>query len=212
MSIESTVFVIDDDESVRKGLSNLLRSAGYGTATFASSREFLDGVSDKAGCIILDMRLPDASGLELQEALAARDYHPPIIFLTGYGDVPSTAQALKKGAVDFLEKPVDERALLAAVDSALKKDQENRSRMDRISGIKARLDSLTAREFEVLRHVIAGTLNKQIAGALAISEKTVKVHRAHVMEKMAARSIAELVRLTEQSGVRPIDSSTTKVQ
>jgi len=156
--------------------------------------------------------MPDSNGLEFQETLAAQDYRLPIIFLTGYGDVPSTAQALKKGAVDFLEKPVDERALLAAVDSALKKDQENRSRMDRISGIKARLDSLTARELEVLRHVIAGTLNKQIAGALAISEKTVKVHRAHVMEKMAARSIAELVRLTEQSGVRPIDSSTTKVQ
>ena len=212
MNRQSTVLVVDDDKSVRNGLSNLLRSAGYRTATFASGREFLAHISDDAGCAILDMQMPDSHGLELQKALTAGDNHLPVIFLTGHGDVPTTVRALKNGAVDFLEKPVDASTLLAAVRSALQKHQEDRGRFEQIARIKARLASLTPREYEVLRHVIAGELNKQIAGTLAISEKTVKVHRAHVMEKMGVHSIAELVRLTEQSGVRPIDSPTTKVQ
>lgn len=212
MSTQSTVFIIDDEASVRRGIANLLRSVGYSTKTFSSGYEFLERSSDEAGCIILDLHMPETSGLEFQEVLKAREYHPPIIFLSGYGDVPSTATALKKGAIDFLEKPVDDSVLLAAVDDALKKDQENRKRLKKIADVKKRLASLTAREGQVLRHVIAGSLNKQIAFALGISEKTVKVHRAHAMEKMAVHSVAELVRLSEISGVRPIDTSTTKVQ
>ncbi len=212
MNAQATVFVVDDDQSVRKGISNLLRSAGYRTATFASGREFLAHISDDAGCIILDMYMPDGHGLELQEALTAGDNHIPIIFLTGYGDVPTSVQALKNGAVDYLEKPVDASTLLAAVGSALKKHQENRDKLEQIARTKAQLASLTPREYEVLRHLIAGKLNKQVASALGICEKTVKVHRAQIMRKMGVHSIAELVRLTEQSGVRPIDSSIPKVQ
>ncbi len=212
MSTQPTVFIIDDDASVCRGVSNLLRSAGYYPKAFASAQEFLGHSGDKPDCIIVDLHMPETNGLELQETLAAQDYPPPIIFLTGYGDIPSTVTALKKGAVDFLKKPVDERVLLAAVDDALKKVHANREQLKEITQVKTRLASLTAREFEVLRHVIAGSLNKQIADALAISEKTVKVHRAHIMEKMAVRSVAELVRLTEKSDVRPIDSCTTKVQ
>jgi FixJ family two-component response regulator len=126
MSDEAAVFVIDDDDSVRKGLANLLRSAGHSIRTFSSGREFLEYSGDEPGCIILDLRMPETSGLELQATLAAQDFHPPIIFLSGHGDVPSTATALKKGAVDFLEKPVDADVLLAAVDDALQRDRDNR--------------------------------------------------------------------------------------
>lgn len=212
MKTQPTVFVIDDDDSVRRGISNLLRSAGHNTRVFASGRGFLDHNCDEPGCVILDLQMPGTSGLELQEALACRDYHPPIIFLTGHGNVSSSVKALKNGATDFLEKPVDEQELLAAVDDALKKDGENRRQLNQVADARARLSNLTVREFEVLRHVIAGSLNKQIAYTLDISEKTVKVHRARVMEKMAVHSVAELVRLTEKTDVRPFDSHTTIVQ
>jgi FixJ family two-component response regulator len=200
MSITATVFLVDDDDSVRKGLANLLRSAGYTTRTFAS------------GCIILDMRMPETDGLEVQATLAEQGYHPPVIFLTGHGDVPNTVTALKKGAVDFLEKPVDETVLLAAVADALEKDRQNREQLNQTTDAKARLAGLTPREFEVLRYVIGGNLNKQIAYTLAISEKTVKAHRARVMEKMAVSSVAELVRLTENAEVQPAAINTPKVQ
>ncbi len=204
MSPRPTVFIVDDDESVRRGISNLLRSAGYHTSAFMTGRQFLDHVDDVPGCIILDLELPETSGIELQNMLKARDYHHPIIFLTGHGDIPTTVTALKNGAVNFLEKPVDERVLFAAVDEALKKDQKNRKQLKTTARVKTRLASLTVRESEVLRHVIAGRLNKQIAHALDISEKTVKVHRARIMKKMAVHSVAELVRLAEKSDVRPI--------
>ena len=209
MSTPATVYIVDDDESVRTALSNLLRSSGYRTRVYASAREFIDDSSDEPGCLILDLQMPQTNGLELQERLSEQAYHPPIIFLTGYGDVPSTATALKKGAVDFLEKPVDETLLLAAVTQALATDQLQRRRWAETRDIDTRLARLTAREYDVLRYVIGGNLNKQIAYALGISEKTVKVHRARVMEKMAVDSVAALVRLTEKAGIRPVDAHTT---
>lgn len=212
MNTTATVFLVDDDDSVRKGLENLLRSAGYTARTFASGPEFLAHSCDEPGCIIIDMRMPEMDGFEVQAALAEQGYHPPVIFLTGHGDVAGTVTALKKGAVDFLEKPVDETVLLAAVANALEKDHRNRELMNQTAEATARLASLSAREFEVLRHVIGGSLNKQIAYALGISEKTVKAHRARVMEKTAVRSLAELVRLAETADVRPVTFNTPKVQ
>ncbi len=205
MDTQATVFIVDDDSSVRRGISNLLRSAGHRTKAFASGREFLDHYDDDSGCIILDLHMPQTDGLEVQQQLIAQEYNPSIIFLTGYGDVPSTVAALKGGAVEYLEKPVDERVLLASVEEALNKDHENREKRKEKAQFKTRLASLTGRELEVLRHVIAGRLNKQIAYALDISEKTVKVHRARVMEKVAVHSVAELVRLCEKVGLRPLD-------
>lgn len=210
MNTESTVSVIDDDNSVRRGIANLLRAAGYNARTFASGREFLNRPDLKSGCIILDLRMPEINGLDLQTKLAAQGYHPPVIFLTAHGDVLSTATALKKGAVDFLEKPVDGDLLLTVVAEALKRDRKNREELRQTTDTTSRLEKLSAREFEVLQHVIAGRLNKQIAFALGISEKTVKVHRARVMEKMQVQSVAELVRLTEKTGVLPIGLTTTR--
>jgi len=212
MSEAATVFVIDDDDSVRKGLANLLRSAGYSTRLFASGSEFLEYSQDEPGCIILDLRMPGTGGLELQATLAAQACHPPVIFLSGHGDIPSTVKALKNGAVDFLEKPVDAEILITAVDDALNRDRENRQQYSQLADIQALLENLTAREFEILRHVIAGSLNKQIACALGISEKTVKTHRGRVMDKMKVQSVAELVRLAEKSGVRAIDLPAPRVQ
>jgi len=211
-AVTATVFVIDDDDSVRKALSKLLCSAGFYVRAFASGPDFFASFNGEAGCIILDLQMPESSGLELQETLATRDYHPPIIFLTGYGSVRSSVSAIKMGAVEFLEKPVEEEVLLAAVEEALEKDREARTRLNRSAEMESRLKKLTSREFQVLRHVIAGSLNKQIASTLEISEKTVKVHRARVMEKLAVRSVAELVRLTEAAGVQAFDLHTTKVQ
>ena len=212
MSTQETVFLVDDDASVRKAIANLMRSAGYTARVFASGRDFLELVDDEPGCIILDLSMPGADGLKIQAALAERDHHPPVIFLTGQGNVPSSVTALKRGAVDFLEKPVDDSVLLSAVADALDRDRENRAQLNRAADVAARLETLSAREFEVLRYVIGGSLNKQIAWTLDISEKTVKAHRARVMEKMAVRSVAELVRLTEKAGVQPAVSNTPKVQ
>ena len=212
MITEATVFVIDDDAAVRKGLAKLLRSAGYSTRLFASSREYLEYSRDEPGCIILDLCMPETGGLELQATLAAKGCHPPVIFLSGCGDVPSTATALKRGAVDFLEKPVDAEILLAAVNEALNRDRENRQQHSQLAEVKTRLANLTAREFEILRYVIAGSLNKQIAWSLDISEKTVKTHRGRVMDKMEVQSVAELVRLADKAGVRPVDLPAAKVQ
>lgn len=205
VSKQATVFVVDDDDSVRKSIANLLRATGYATRAFASAREFLDYSGNESGCIILDLCMPETSGLDLQEQLAGRDYHPPIIFLSGQGNVPSTALALKKGAVDFHEKPVDGDVLLATVTEAMQRDQKHREARQQAAEITARLAKLSAREYEVMQHVIAGNLNKQIAFALGISEKTVKVHRARVMDKMQVQSVAELVRMTEKAGELPLD-------
>ncbi|HEV7398519.1 MAG TPA: response regulator [Pyrinomonadaceae bacterium] len=198
-----TVFVVDDDPAVLAGLSRLLRSARLEAATFNSPHEFLEGLDPKApGCLVLDLSMPGLNGLELQEALLSKGNAVPIIFLTGHGDVPASVQAMKSGASDFLSKPVDEEDLLSAIHIAIKKDGVARQTRAEIDEIQDRLKTLTPREHEVLTHVVSGRLNKQIAYDLGTVEKTIKVHRARVMEKMKANSVAELVHLCERVGIR----------
>ncbi|MBW1819924.1 MAG: response regulator transcription factor [Deltaproteobacteria bacterium] len=205
----TTIFVVDDDPSVRKGLRRLLKSAGYGVETFVSAEDFLD--LDKSGnspaCLILDLKMPGMNGLDLQEELIAQNRIIPIIFVTGHGDIPSSVKAIKKGAVDFLSKPFDDEKLFDAVEEALIKDAEARAVSLEEEGIRKSLGTLTPREYEILKHVIAGLLNKQTAYVLKISEKTVKVHRARIMEKMGVDSVAQLVRLAEKVGVQPAEGS-----
>jgi FixJ family two-component response regulator len=189
------VFIVDDDPSVQRGLARLIRVAGLRWAVFSSVEEFIRREpSDAGGCIILDVKLPGLSGLDLQDAMC-RANSMPIIFITGNGDIPMSVQAIKKGAVDFLTKPVDAKILLGAVKIALEKDKETRSLTTKTSELASRIGKLTARERDVMRSVITGMLNKQIAGELGISENTVKIHRHRVMEKMHVTSVAELVRL-----------------
>jgi FixJ family two-component response regulator len=198
-----TVFVVDDDEAVRKAVSRLLRSAGIAVAAFASPREFLAQYNPATpGCLVLDMAMPDLNGLQLQTALTEKGSILPIIFLTGQGDVSKSVQAMKQGAFDVLSKPVKDKDLLTAVRAAIERDTVSRREQADLSEIRARLDSLTLREREVLEHVVSGKLNKQIAGDLSITEATVKMHRAHVMAKMKVQSVAELARLTERCGTR----------
>lgn len=190
-----TVFLVDDDPSVRKGLMRLVQSAGFRAEAFASAEEFQRRLTpDARGCIVLDIQMPGLSGLELQEILNLLPYAPPIIFITGHGDIPMGVRAMKKGAVDFLAKPFDGRELLDAIAVAMRKDAEVSERRARIGGIGARIRRLTAREREIMERVVSGSLNKHIAAELGISEKTVKVHRGRVMRKMDATSLAELVR------------------
>ena len=201
-----TVFVIDDDASVRKSLSRLLRSAGYTTETFASAEEFLrrehfNGI----GCLLLDVQMPGLSGIDLQEELNKADYHMPIIFITGHGDIPMSVEAMKKGAVDFLTKPFDDEELLQAIGNAIGKDRQARAEYDEVLDIRRRIELLTPRENEILRYIITGMLNKQIALKLGIAEKTVKVHRGRIMEKICVDSVAELVRLAEKVGIKPAE-------
>jgi FixJ family two-component response regulator len=198
-----TVFVVDDDAAVRKAVARLLRSAGIAVAAFASPVEFLAQYDPAApGCLVLDIAMPDCNGLELQRMLGEKGCILPIIFLTGQGNVSNGVQAMKRGAFDFLSKPVKDKNLLTAVRAALEKDAVARSEQAKLSEIRARLDTLTPREREMLEHVIAGKLNKQIAGEMGITESTVKMHRARVMEKMKVQSVAELVRLTERCAIR----------
>ena len=200
-----TVFVVDDDPSIRKSLSLLLSSAGYGVKTFASAKEFLESERGTPGpaCLVLDVKMPGLGGLDLQKELKSRNTIIPIIFITGHGDIPMSVQAMKKGAVDFLSKPFDDGDLLDAVKEALLKDSQARADFNEQKHIIQRLDSLTTREHEILTYLITGMLNKQIAYELNISERTVKAHRKQVFEKMGVNSIAELVRLTEKAGVKP---------
>lgn len=191
-----TIFIVDDDDAVRTGLARLLRSAGLAVATFASPREFLDRHDPNApGCLVLDIAMPGLNGLELQQALIAGGHAMAIVFLTGHGDIPMSVQAMKRGAVDFLTKPVNDDDLLKAVRVALEKDCLQRERSAEVAGIRRRLATLTPREHEVLQQVVRGRLNKQIAADLGTVEKTIKVHRARVMDKMQVHSVAELVRL-----------------
>lgn len=200
--VPATIFVVDDDPSVRKSLGRLLRSAGYQTEVFASAREFLQRKPPVgAGCAVLDVRMPDLNGLELQQASAAAGDFLPIIFLTGHGDIPMSVQAMKAGAVDFLPKPCPDADLLQAIKDGLAKEGQERKERSEIAEIKRRLATLTPREYEVLCHVVTGELNKQTAGDLGVVEKTVKVHRRKVMEKMQARSLAELVPMTTRAGL-----------
>jgi len=200
--VKPAVFLVDDDASVLKGLRRLLASAGLKVVAFESPQDFLAGLDREAsGCVVLDHSMPGLTGLELQQALAARGSALPVIFLTGKGDIPTSVRAMKGGAADFLTKPVDGEVLLAAVRGALERDRSQRREREERAGIERRVATLTAREREVLRHVVAGLLNKQIAARLGTVEKTVKVHRARVMEKMQARSLAELVRLAGKAGL-----------
>jgi FixJ family two-component response regulator len=201
--LQATVHVVDDDPSVRAGLARLLKSVGLPAKTFASALEFLEqAVAGEPGCVIVDLRLPAMSGLELQEQLHARNLDLPVIFLTAFGTVPASVRALKRGALDFLEKPVDDQVLLDAVSQALEWDRENRLKQAEVKAIQDRLTSLTPREFEVLTLIITGMLNKQVAYELGTTEKTIKVHRARILEKMNCESLAQLVRLAEKAGVR----------
>jgi len=198
------IYVIDDDVSVRKSLSLLLRSAGYGVETFVSAEEFLSkAVLDRIGCIILDVKMRGMSGLDMQEQLGRSDQYMPIIFITGHGDIPMSVQAVKKGAIDFLTKPFDDTQLLSLIESAVGKCRQEKAVLDEVRDFRRRLKTLTPREYEVFLHVISGVLNKQIAGRLDIKEHTVKVHRGRVMQKLGAASIAELVRLAEKAKILP---------
>ena len=205
---DALVCVVDDDEAVRRSLGRLFRSARLAAETFASGKAFLERPEHGGpSCVVLDVQMPGLNGLELQQALTHGEVQ--IVFLTGHGDVPMCAEAMKAGAVDFLTKPVDDEELLAAVARALARSVEVRKARAARSSARARLDTLTPREFEVMQGVIAGMLNKQIADDLGASEKTIKIHRGRVMEKMSVASVADLVRMAEAAGVTPAAAVTS---
>lgn len=201
---ESIVFIVDDDESVRKSLARLITSVGLKVETFSSAIEYLNRAPyDGPACLVLDIRMPGLSGLDLQAELIKAEPTPSIIFITGHGNIPMSVQAIKAGAVDFIEKPFDEQALLDAVHLAIQKDRLAKDELAELKEIQERVESLTPRELEVFSLVVTGMLNKQIAFEMGITEKTIKVHRARVMQKMQADSLADLVRLAEKAGVHP---------
>jgi len=202
-----TVFVVDDDAAIRKAVSRLLRSAGIAVAVFESPTEFLAQYGPNTpGCLVLDLAMPGFNGLQLQTVLGERGSILPIIFLSGHGDVSKSVQAMKGGAFDFLTKPVNAKNLLPAIRAAIERDAVARREQAELSEIRARLDTLTPREREVLEYVVTGKLNKQVAGDLGITEATVKMHRARVIAKMKVQSVAELARLTERCGIRGTNS------
>ncbi len=202
------VHVVDDDASLRRSLTRLLRAHGHETEAFESADHFLAaGFDGRTGCIILDLHMPGTDGMALQEHLVAAGCRMPILFLTARGDVQKCARAFKAGAVEFLIKPVDEDVLLQSVDKALEESRRLERAYAEVAGIRARMAALTAREMEVMRHLITGALNKQIGSELDIAEKTVKVHRGRVMEKMGVSSVAELVRLCAAAGITPVDGT-----
>jgi FixJ family two-component response regulator len=204
MKTDATIFVVDDDASLRKSLLWLLRSAGWHAEAFASAEEFLARPPfSGTGCLILDVRMPNVTGPDLRDRLAASHSMLPIIFLTGHGDVPTGVDAIKKGAVDFLLKPVDDEVLLQAIQRAVDRHRAAQAHARELRNIRERVARLSDREREVMEHVIAGCLNKQIADALGIAEKTVKIHRGHVMQKMEVNSVAGLVHLCESAGIIP---------
>ncbi len=202
-----TVFVVDDDAAIRKAVSRLLRSAGIAVTVFESPREFLAQYDPNTrGCLVLDLAMPRFNGLQLQTVLGEKGSILPIIFLSGHGDVSKSVQAMKGGAFDFLTKPVNAKNLLPAIRAAIERDAVARREQAELSEIRARLDTLTPREREVLEHVVTGKLNKQVAGDLGITEATVKMHRARVIAKMKVQSVTELARLTERCGIRGTNS------
>jgi FixJ family two-component response regulator len=199
----SVVFVVDDDAAVREAIESLLRSVDLQVVTFGSASEFLRSkLPDVPGCLVLDVRLPGLSGLDFQTELAKAGIQIPIIFITGYGDIPMTVRAMKAGAVEFLTKPFREQDMLDAVQVALGKDRDRREQDKKTSELRRLFDSLTSREQEVMGFVTAGLMNKQIAAEIGVSEITVKVHRGNVMRKMGARSLADLVRVADTLGIR----------
>ena len=212
MPPNSLVFAIDDDASVRKGLARLLRSAAHKSEIFESASDFLARPPHSGpSCVIVDVQMPGLNGIELQVDLIRRHREEQLVFITGYGDIPMCAQAMKAGAVDFLRKPFRDDELLQCVQSALIRSAEQRRRSAEKNEARRALDLLTPREFEVMQLVVTGMLNKQIAGALGTAEKTVKVHRGRVMEKLDVASVAELVRLVQRARLAPAATPKTKV-
>jgi FixJ family two-component response regulator len=196
---EYKIFIVDDDEAIRRSLSLLIRSAGYSASGFSGAEEFLESEDyDGKGCILLDIFLDGESGLELQEKISKKFHNLPIIYITGLGDVPMSVQALKKGAINFLQKPVDDVQLLEAVEEALRKSAALVTEKNQILHIKALIDKLTPREYEIFQYILTGMLNKQIASELNIAEHTVKLHRGKITEKLGVKSVAEMVRIAEK--------------
>ena len=201
---QAVVFVIDDDEDLRDGLSNLMRSVGLQVRAFASAMDFLkSSLPDTPSCLVLDVRLPGVSGLDFQSELIRKNIGMPIVFMSAHGDIPMTVRAMKAGAVEFLPKPFHDQSMLDSVHSALEKDRQRRKGIGDTSQLRSSFDSLTPREQQILAYVASGLMNKQIAAETELSEVTVKVHRASVMRKMGAKSLADLVRMADALGVRP---------
>ena len=201
---QAVVFVIDDDADLRDGLSNLLRTVGLQVRAFASAKDFLESkLPDAPSCLVLDVRLPGISGLDFQSELVKKNIGIPIVFITGHGDIPMTVRAMKAGAVEFLPKPFHDQDMLDAVHAALERDRQRRRGISDTSHLRRNFDSLTSREQEIFAYVASGLMNKQIAAEVEVSEVTVKVHRASVMRKMGAKSLADLVRMADALGVRP---------
>jgi len=201
---EPTVFVVDDDASVRRSTERLVRSMGFDVIAFASATEFKNRRRvEGPACLVLDVHLPDVSGLDLQRELAESGVDMPIIFITGRGSIPMSVRAMKEGAVEFLTKPVRSGELLTAIRAAIERDRASQLARRETDALRDRYERLTAREREVFALVLAGLLNKQIAGELATSERTIKFHRGHIMEKMQAQSLAELVRMAAHLGIAP---------
>ena len=202
---ESIVFVVDDDESMRRALTNLFQSVGLKVEVFGSAQEMLHGkLANVASCLVLDIRLPGLSGLDFQTELARANVHIPIIFMTGHGDIPMTVRAMKGGAVDFLTKPFREQEMLDAVVRAIERDRNRRESDKVVARLRALFETLTPREREVFALVSSGLMNKQVAAQLGLAEITVKLHRGHIMRKMGAKSLAELVKKAEALGISRI--------
>jgi FixJ family two-component response regulator len=204
---DAIIAIVDDDQSAREGLRSLIRSAGLRVETFASAEAFLArSWTEAPNCLVLDLQLPGLNGLDLQKRMAEVKMEVPIIFITGYGNIPSSVQAMKAGALEFLTKPFDHHELVKAIQEAIERDRRTRRQHAQLGELRARYDSLTAREQEVMQQVVSGLLNKQVAAELDITEFTVKVHRGQVMRKMQADSVAHLVRMAEKLGIHAQES------